>query len=287
MSTGADPGAGAAPSLGGYRLLRLLGRGGVGEVYEALSADGQHVALKTFRVPEDELGLAADAFEREAELGRRLVHPGIVRLLGGGRNGEHVYLAMEYVDGHDLRRHTARSALLPLPRVLGIAGQVARALAAAHVLGVVHRDITPGNVLIEDGSGAVKVTDFGLARIGDAFHSRTGIVAGTPSYMAPEQLAEGTIGPGTDLYALGVLVFELLTGRLPFEATSLGQLLRLVGRQAPPRVDSLRPDIPAGVASLLAELLEPQLSRRPADAGAVADRLDRHASALSQPGRDG
>jgi len=279
VSTGADPGAGAAPSLGGYRLLRLLGRGGVGEVYEALHADGQRVALKTFRLPSDELGLAAEAFEREAELGRRLVHPGIVRMLGGGSDGEHVFLAMEYVDGHDLRRHTVRSALLPLPRVLEIASQVAGALAAAHALGVVHRDITPGNVLIEDGSGAVKVTDFGLARLGDAFHSRTGIVAGTPAYMAPEQLAEGAIGPGTDLYALGVLVFELLTGRLPFEASSLGQLLQLVGRQTAPRVDTLRPDIPAAVAALVAELLEPRLDRRPASAGAVAGRFARCAAA--------
>jgi serine/threonine-protein kinase len=263
--------------LGGYRLVRVLGRGGLAEVFEAVAPDGRTVALKAFRMGDDEAGLGAAAFVREAHLGRRLSHPGIVPVLDAGCDGDHAFLAMEYVPGYDLRRHTARGQLLPVPQVLHVGEQVARALAAAHAVGIVHRDVKPGNVLVDTRSQAVKLTDFGLARLGDVFRSRTGVVAGTPGYMSPEQLAEGVIGPATDLYALGVMLFELLTGRLPFEAPSLGALLQQVARCQPPRVNDLRPDLPSSVATPLAdlvgELLQRDADRRPADAGAVADRL--------------
>ena len=138
---------------------------------------------------------------------------------------------------------------------------------------VIHRDIKPGNVLVDAASDTVKVTDFGLARLGDAFRSRTGIIAGTPAYMSPEQLAESTVGPASDLYALGVLMFELLTGRLPHEASTLGALLVQVSNRAAPRVSTLRPDLPPALNTLVADLLEKRPERRPADANAVADRL--------------
>ena len=269
----AGEGAPTARRLGGYRLARALGRGGLAEVYEAFTEDGQRVALKTFRLPEDERGIAAEAFRREVHLGQRLAHPGIVRVLEGGTEGEHAYLAMEYIDGHDLRRHTVRSALLPLPQVLAIGEQLAQALSAVHALGVVHRDLKPANVLLLHGSGTVKLADFGLARLGEAFLSRTGVLAGTPGYMAPEQLAEGALGPACDLYALGVLLFELLSGRLPFEAATLGELLQQVGRRAPLSLSTLCPQVAPELSSLVAELLEPRIERRPADALAVARRL--------------
>lgn len=263
--------------LGGYRLVRVLGRGGLAEVYEAFAEDGRRVALKTLRLPEDERSLAAEAFRREAHLGQRLQHPGIVRVLDGGVDGEHAFLALEYVDGHDLRRHTLKSALLPLPRVLAIAEQLAQALAAVHTLGVVHRDLKPANVLLLADGGTVKLADFGLARLGEAFLSRTGVLAGTPAYMAPEQLAEGALGPACDLYALGVLMFELLTGRLPFEAASLGELLQQLGRTAPPSLTTLRPELEPALAKplaeLVAELLAPRAEQRPPGASAVAQRL--------------
>lgn len=262
-----------AGRLGGYRLVRTLGRGGLAEVYEAVADDGQRVALKTFRLPEDERGLAAEAFRREAHLGRRLAHPGIVRVLDGGIDGEHAFLALEFVDGHDLRRHTVRGSLLPLPRVLAIGEQLAQALSAVHALGVVHRDLKPANVLLLQGGGPVKLADFGLARLGEAFLSRTGVLAGTPGYMAPEQLAEGALGPACDLYALGALLFELVSGRLPFEAATLGELLQQVGRRPPPALGALCPQVPPDLAALVAALLEPRVERRPPDAGTVARRL--------------
>lgn len=273
MTPAPDDAAPALRQLAGYRLLRVLGRGGLAEVYEALDRDGRRVALKVLRLPEDDQGLAAQTLLREARLGEQLVHPGIVRVLASGSVGEHLYLALEYVPGHDLRRHTAPGTLLPLARVLAIGEQLAQALAAAHALGVVHRDIKPANVLVDETHGAVKLADFGLARLGEAFRSRTGLIQGTPAYMAPEQLAEGAVGPHSDLYALGVLLFELLSGRLPFEAHTLGALLQQVGRAPPPALSTLRPQLPAALVALVAELLEPQGVRRPASAHAVAARL--------------
>ena len=259
--------------LAGCRLVRTLGKGGLGEVYEGLAPDGRRLAIKAFQIRDDDQGLLAAAFVREANLGQRLAHPDIVKVLSSGCEGEYAYLVMEFVPGHDLRVHTQAGHLLPLERVLHVVERVARALAAAHAIHVIHRDIKPGNVLVHAASDTVKVTDFGLARLGDAFRSRTGIIAGTPAYMSPEQLAEGTVGPASDLYALGVLLFELLTGRLPHEASTLGALLIQATSQVAPRVSTLRPDVPPTLNTLVADLLEKRAERRPADATAVADRL--------------
>ncbi len=265
--------AAPAQQLAQYRLLRSLGRGGLGEVFEAQAPDGRAVAIKTFLLRDDDQGLLASAFVREANLGQRLNHPDIVKVLDSGCHQDHAYLVMEFVAGHDLRRHTRAGNLLPLQQVLQITQRVALALAAAHAIRVIHRDIKPDNVLVHGPSDTVKITDFGLARLGDAFRSRTGIIAGTPAYMSPEQLAEATIGPASDLYALGVVLFELLTGRLPHEATSLGELLLQVARHPAPPVDRFRPDLPAALVDLVAHLLHKKAPHRPQDGIAVADQL--------------
>lgn len=277
-----------AQMLAQYRLLRPLGKGGLGEVFEALAPDGRTVALKTFMLRDDDQGLLAGAFVREANLGQRLDHPDIVKVLDSGCHGEHAFLAMEFVAGHDLRRHTRKADLLPLPLVLRTARRVAQALAAAHAIKVIHRDIKPGNVLVHWPSDTVKITDFGLARLGDAFRSRTGIIAGTPAYMSPEQLAEGAISPASDLYALGVLLFELLSGHMPHESNSLGELLQQVANQLAPSIAVHRPDLPPALVELIAELLQKQPQSRPPDAGTVAARLALVLNSLPQdvhPGR--
>jgi eukaryotic-like serine/threonine-protein kinase len=260
-------------SMAGYRLLRPLGRGGLGEVFEAADPAGSSVAIKAFRLGDDDQGLAAAAFAREAHLAQFLNHPDIVKVLHSGCAGEHAYLVMEFVPGHDLRHHTARDHLLPLGDVLSVAERIARALAAAHALGVVHRDIKPGNVLIDVPTDTVKITDFGVAKLGDVFRSRTGVIAGTPAYMSPEQLAEAAVGPASDLYSLGVMLFELLTGRLPHEASTMGALLAQVAGQTAPRVSSFRADLPVALTTLVADLLNKPVERRPADATWVADQL--------------
>ncbi len=273
--TAANPSAAPGRRLGGCQLVRTLGKGGLGEVYEALAPDGQAVAIKAFLLRDDDQGLMASAFVREANLGLRLDHPDIVKVLDSGCDGDYAFLLMELVPGHDLRMHTVSGRLLPLAHLLHVVERIARALAAAHAIHVVHRDIKPGNVLVHAPSDIVKVADFGLARLGDAFRSRTGIISGTPGYMSPEQLSEGPVGPHSDLYSLGVLLFELLTGRLPHEASSLGELLVMAANRTAPRLSSFRSDLPAGLTALVTELLERRADRRPADAAAVADRLAR------------
>jgi serine/threonine-protein kinase len=265
--------AAAGRRLAGCRLIRSLGKGGLGEVYEGLTPDGRRVAIKSFLIRDDNQGLLASAFVREANLGLRLDHPDIVKVLDSGCDGDYAYLVMEFVPGHDLCAHVSRDRQLPLPGLLQVLERVARALAAAHAIHVVHRDIKPGNVLVHAPTDTVKVSDFGLARLGDAFRSRTGIISGTPGYMSPEQLSEGPVGPRSDLYSLGVMMFELLTGRLPHEAESLGQLLVLAANHTAPLVSTHRDDLPADLTALVAELLERQPDRRPADARVVADRL--------------
>ncbi len=260
-------------TLAGCSLIRPLGKGGLGEVFEAIAPDGRSVAIKAFLLRDDDQGSMASAFVREANLGLRLDHPDIVKVLDSGCDGEYAYLVMEFVPGHDLRRYTHRDQLLTVSSVLAVVERVARALGAAHAIHVIHRDIKPGNVLVHPPTNTVKIADFGLARLGDAFRSRTGIISGTPGYMSPEQLAEGPIGPYSDLYSLGVMLFELLTGRLPHEAASLGQLLVLAANHPAPPVSSHRDDLPPALTTLVAELLERHPSSRPKDAVAVADRL--------------
>jgi serine/threonine-protein kinase len=226
-----------------------------------------------FSLQGDGDGRIAEAFHREAESSRRLDHPDIVRTLASGLDLQRAYLALEFVPGSDLEPHTRAHQLLPVPDVLRTVERVARALAAAHALGIVHRDIKPGNVLVHAPSDTVKLTDFGLARIGDAFRSRTGMMAGTPVYMSPEQLAETSLDARSDLYSLGVLLFQLLVGRLPYQGASLGALLRRVASEAAPAVTSLRPELSPPLADLVAQLIEKEPARRPGDALTLADRL--------------
>lgn len=254
-------------------MLRVLGKGGLGEVYEALATDGRRVAVKAFQIRDDDQGLLAAAFVREANLGERLDHPDIVKVLSSGCEGEYAYLVMEYVAAPDLRVHTTKGQLLAVGETLHVVERVARALAAAHALHVIHRDIKPGNVLVNLSTDTVKLTDFGLARLGDAFRSRTGIIAGTPCYMSPEQLAESAVGPASDIYSLGVLLFELLTGRLPHDAVTMGALLFQATQRTAPRVSTLRSGLSPGLVALVAEMLDKRADRRPPDALAVAERL--------------
>lgn len=270
-------------SVGNHRLVRSLGKGGLGEVFEALAPDGTRVALKVFRLRDDEQGLLATAFVREATLGQRLDHPDIVKVLASGTDGEHVYLVMEFVDGVDLRAHTRPDRLLPLASALQVTERVCGALAAAHALHVIHRDVKPANVLV-NLPRVVKLSDFGLARLGDAFLSRTGLIAGTPGYMSPEQLADVEATPRSDLFSLGVLLFELLTARLPYEASSMGALLQQVANRPAPPVSVHRPGLPPALVQLIAELLRKDPAFRPPSAAAVAERLRMVLAGLPSPG---
>jgi len=264
------------PTLGRYRLDKVLGQGAMGMVY--LGHDpkiGRSVAIKTLALGEtfkgDALTEARERFFREAETAGRLAHPGIVTIHDAGEEQDLAYIAMEYVPGHDLSAHTRPGQLLPARQVVGFGLRVAQALAHAHRLGVVHRDIKPANLLWVPGEDLLKVADFGIARLADQSRTRTGTLLGTPGYMAPEQLAGQPADGRSDLYALGATLFQLLTGRLPFEAESLPELMYQITHQEAPDLRLLRPDLPPALAATLARLLRKSPAERYPDGTTLAD----------------
>ncbi|MDE2082538.1 MAG: serine/threonine protein kinase [Burkholderiales bacterium] len=275
MSTPLGPGS----VLAGWRLVRLLGAGGHGSVYLA-----EHprrpgpVALKLVPLPPADAAQRA-AFLRSAEVARDLVHPGIVALFDAGVEGGLGWLAMEAAPGVELERYTRPPRLLPEPLVLRAALRVAQALAYAHGRGVVHRDLKPANVLVHWPGDSLKLVDLGLARTADATQTATGIVPGTPAYMAPELLAGGLPTPRSDLYALGAMLFQLLAGRLPFEAPTLGELLHRAATEPAPDLARLCPALPPALPALVARLLAKSAAERPADAAAAVQSLQAIAAA--------
>ena len=259
------------PLLAGrYRLGARLGQGASAEVREAVDLrTGNTVAVKLISLPRDlpetQRKEWLQRLQREADLARRLDHPDIVAVIEVGLQAGGAWLAMERVRGVDLSRYTQRHLLLPETLVLRIGARVAAALAHAHANGIVHRDLKPANVLVNLADGQVKLADFGVARDEDASATRTGMTLGTPAYMAPEQLAGAPASAASDTYALGVMLFELLAGRRPHQAATLGELLKATASLPPASLARLRPDLPPTAVAAVEQLLAHDPTDRPAD----------------------
>jgi eukaryotic-like serine/threonine-protein kinase len=278
---------GAGKTLGRYRVERQIGKGAMGAVYLAHDPKiGRAVAIKTLALSRDfegeELTSARARFFREAELAGRLKHPDIVTIFDADEDQGLAFIAMEFLTGHDLVPYTHARKLLPVPQVLTLVARVA-ALAHAHSLGVVHRDIKPANVMIDMDTQVVKVTDFGIAQVCDAARTRTGIVMGSPLYMSPEQLSGERLDGRSDLYSLGVMLYQLLTGRLPHESSSMGTLLRQIAQDAAPDVRSIRPELPAALADVVALALQKRATYRYADGLQMATDLQAVLLLLNPP----
>jgi serine/threonine-protein kinase len=277
----------AAAPIGRYRIEGRLGRGAIGAVYLGRDDAGLPVAIKTLALgrefEHEALAEARRRFVREAETAGRLDHPDIVRIFDAGETDELAYIAMEFVPGRDLLAYTQPESLLPAADAVAIAARVADALAYAHRQGVVHRDIKPANVMVDTQAGVVKVTDFGLAQVVDVSRTRTGLMLGSPSYMAPEQLTGARTDGRTDLYALGVMLFELLTGVLPHASGSMAELMRRIVNEPAPDVRTLRPDLPEALAGALARALAKDPAARHADGTAMAEALRDAARGLAPP----
>ena len=270
--------AGAADAVllsGRYLLGAVIGDGAAARVHAATDVrSGAALAIKLSPLPAG-LSLAQRAdwlarMQREVNVARRVAHPGIVALFDAGMDDQHAWLAMEQVRGLDLSRYTQRSRQLPEPLVLDIGARIAQALAHAHRNGVVHRDLKPANVLLDLAGGVVKLADFGVARETDHDITRTGVTLGTPAYMAPELLSGAAATAASDAYALGVVLFELLTGARPHQAETLGELLRSMASHPAASLAQARPDLPTSVANLVDRLLRADPMQRPSDLAAWA-----------------
>ncbi len=257
---------GAKPTLGRYEIIRELGKGAMGTVY--LGRDpkiNREVAIKTMALSqefeEDELKEVKERFFREAETAGMLNHPNIVTIFDAGEEHDLAYIAMEYLNGTDLSPYTKPGKLFPKPAVLKIIGKVAEALNYAHAQGVIHRDIKPANIMMLKNK-TIKVTDFGIARITASSKTKTGVVLGTPSYMSPEQLSGKHVDGRSDLFSLGVMLYEMLSGTRPFRGDSMATLMFQIANEPHPDIREHCPDLPECVAKLIDRMLAKDPSQR-------------------------
>ncbi|MFP8959879.1 serine/threonine-protein kinase [Streptomyces nanhaiensis] len=282
---------------GRYELTEPLGRGAMGQVWGGrdLGLGGRRIAVKLMHSgqvaslsggtdPEE----LRERFERECRVTAQIDHPGLVSVHDAGRDGDELYLVMQRLEGSDLRDHIAEREPYPPQWAVAVVAQMCSALAEVHAVGIVHRDLKPGNVIVRP-DGRVVILDLGIAAVrsaGDTTRlTRTGSLIGTPVYMAPEQAMGGSpVGPRSDLYALGVLLYELLTGRVPFDAPEPTGLLYKKLHHTPPRVRELRPETPAELDALVWRLLDKEPAGRPEDAHEVYAAL---APLLPRPGQGG
>jgi serine/threonine-protein kinase len=256
---------------GRYRVAGLLGRGGMGEVYRATDLTlGQAVALKFLPDSLSRDDRAVARFYNEVRMARQVTHPNVCRVYDiGATEGAH-YISMEFVDGEDLASLLRRIGRLPVDKAVEIARRLCAGLAAAHEKGMLHRDLKPANVMI-DGRGRAVIMDFGLAGLGEQLQSD--VRSGTPAYMSPEQLAGTEVTMKSDLYALGLVLYELFTGKRAFEAASLMELMQQQERGAPPSISSTVKDLDPAVEGVILRCLQHDPRRRPASALAVAAGL--------------
>lgn len=264
-------------SIGEYRIIRLLGEGGMGKVFEAEERlSGRRVALKLLRPELSRSEPGRRLFENEMTILSGLDHPNVVRCLSCAEVNGELVMALELLKGRTLRELVESEGALAWPRAVAFVQQIARALLAAHEHEppIVHRDLKPENVMVlEDGT--LKVMDFGVAKMLLALGSATTHSVGTLSYMSPEQIDAGPVDGRSDLYALGLVLYELLAGRPPFASSSPRELLNLQCTAAPPPLpDHVRRDLPRGVERLLFELLEKQPNSRPGSAADVLAELE-------------
>ncbi|MGM9516599.1 serine/threonine-protein kinase [Roseateles sp. DB2] len=262
-----------------YVLGDEIGRGAMAVVYKATDrGTGQQIAIKRLALQrefsQEDLADVRARFMREARAAAHLQHPDILRVLDAGEADGDTWIAMEYVLGRDLSHFTRPGELLPVAEVLQLVVRLARALHYAHSHGVVHRDIKPANIMLDRVSHSVKLMDFGIARIADGSRTRTGLVLGTPSFMSPEQLAGLHVDGRSDLYSLGVLLFQMLTGQLPHQAESMAKLMYRIANEAPPDVRNFRPDLPEALALVLALALEKRPELRYANGEQFAQDLE-------------
>jgi predicted Ser/Thr protein kinase len=253
---------------GRYRIVGRLGKGGMGEVFRADDLKlGQPVALKFLPESVDRDPVRLTQLHTEVRMARQVSHPNVCRVYDVGEYEGHTFLSMEYVDGEDLSSLLRRIGRFPEDRAIEVARQMCAGLAAAHDRGVVHRDLKPANIML-DGNGRIRITDFGLAgAAGEALR------AGTPAYMAPEQLGGGEVTPRSDIYSLGLVLYELFTGRRALDGRNLAEIIAKREQDGITQPSEIVRDLDPSIERAIMRCIEPEPARRPASALAVAASL--------------
>lgn len=267
------------PDLRDFDLGAEIGRGAMAIVYKATQrSTGRQVAIKRLALSREfsaeDLVDVRERFMREARAARALEHADILQVVDAGQDGGDAWIALEYVLGRDLSLFTKAHQLLPVREVAQLGARLARALHYAHSQGVIHRDIKPANVMLDRVNGSLKLMDFGIARVGDGSRTRTGLVLGTPSFMSPEQLAGLTVDGRSDLYSLGVLLYQLLSGTLPHQSDSMARLMQQIATEPAADVRTRRAGLPESLALVLAVALEKRPELRYASGEQMARDLD-------------
>lgn len=271
--------------LGRYEIERVVGAGGMGVVLKGFDTElNRPVAVKMLARHLSGVGAARERFARESRAAAAIIHENVVSIHNVEADRETPYLVMQFIAGESLQERVDRTGPLNVRQVLRIAGQVAAGLTAAHKQGVVHRDIKPSNILLESGVERVLITDFGLARtVDDASLTRTGIIAGTPTYMSPEQANGDAVDQRSDLFSLGSLIYFMATGHPPFRADrAMGVLNRICNHRHKP-LWQVAEQIPDELSVLVDQLLEKRPAKRSPSAAHVHGRLTTLLSNLQQP----
>lgn len=267
----------AKPTVGRYEILGKLGQGAMGVVYKARDPKiNRLVAIKTLRFADDfeekQIEEVKARFFKEAELAGTLSHPSIIAIHDLGEDYELSYMAMELLEGKDLDAFCTKETLLPLRKVLAIIAEAAMALDYAHSRGIVHRDIKPGNIMLLK-NGKVKVTDFGIAKAVSSSMTKTGIILGTPNYMAPEQINGEQLDGRSDIFSLGVVFFQLLTGKLPFHSKTIAELFYQITQVKHPSPRAINPKVLKQCEQLIDKAMEKDPEKRFKRAGDFAKYL--------------
>jgi len=276
---------GSLGRLEGYDILEVVGQGGMGIVFRATDLKLHRiVAVKVMSRELAASAMAVKRFLREAQTAAAVVHDHVVTIHAIEEKASPPFLVMEFVQGQSLQQKLDRVGALTIPEILRIGMQTASGLAAAHKQGVIHRDVKPANILLENGVERVKITDFGVARAADDLNiTRSGQITGTPQFMSPEQALAEPVDPRTDLFSLGSVLYAMCTGRPPFRADTAVAVLRRVCDDVPRPIREINPDIPDWLEQIVNRLLEKNPANRFQSASEVSELLSQHLAHLQQP----